>query len=264
MINIVLITSWSKPMKKILYLLALVPFLVFANPINDNCPQHTIHGAPISSIAKNTQYVCHSNYAVHYRYDTKTAEYVVERLDKTDISGQAKRKDDFRQDPKIADDKEATLEDYKGQPYDRGHLAAAANNKADDSQMSESFFLTNMVPQDPGNNRGIWRMLEIGVRNTAIAGGDIYVVSGTIYHPNYKNIGKNVGVPSELWKVIYNAKTNETIAFLFPNTKLSTKDLPKYATTVDAIEAATGINFFPKLDEKVESTFDLKKWPEIK
>lgn len=250
-------------MKKILFLLALIPFVVFANPINDNCPQHTIHGAPISSIASNTQYICHSNYAIHYRYDTKTAEYVVEHLGKTDIAGPAKRKDDFRQDPKVDDSKEATLDDYRGHPYDRGHLVPAADNRTDDKQMSESFFLTNMVPQDPGNNRGIWRILEIGVRNTAAAGGDIYVVSGTIYHPNYKNIGKNVGVPSELWKVVYNAKTNETIAFLLPNVKLSTKDLHKYATTVDAVEAATGINFFPKLDEQVESTFNVKKWPEI-
>ena len=46
--------------------------------------------------------------------------------------------------------------------------------------------------------------------------------------------------------------------------KLSTKDLLKYATTVDAVEEATGINFFPKMGEKGENTFDLKKWPEIK
>jgi hypothetical protein len=73
-------------MKKFLYLLALMPFAAFANPIDDNCPQHTTLGAPISSITTNTQYVCHGNYALHYRYDTKTAEYVVEHLDTTDIT----------------------------------------------------------------------------------------------------------------------------------------------------------------------------------
>ena len=242
----------------------LVPTLALANPIDDNCPQHTIHGAPVSSITENTQYICHGNYAIHYRYDTKTAEYVVERLDKSDITGPAKRKNDFGPDPKVDDDKEAQLDDYKGHPYDRGHLSPAANNRTDDQQMSESFFLTNMVPQDPGHNRGIWRILEIGVRNVAAAGGDIYVISGTIYDKGYKTIGKNVGVPTRIWKVVFNAKTGESIAFLFPNQKLSTKDLHKYATTVDAVEKETGINFFPKMGEKGEDTFDLSKWPEIK
>jgi hypothetical protein len=152
---------------KSLYLLALIPFAAFANPIDDNCPQHTTMGAPISSITENTQYVCHTNYAIHYRYDTKTAEYVVEHLAQTDINGPAKRKDDFRPDDLIPDDKEAHLEDYKGQPYDRGHLVPAADNRTDATQMSESFFLSNMVPQTPNHNRGIWRILELGVRNAA-------------------------------------------------------------------------------------------------
>ena len=250
-------------MTKFLYLLALIPFAAFANPIDDNCAQHTIHGAPISSITENTQYVCHSNYAIHYRYDTKTAEYVVEHLNDSDINGPAKRKDDFRQDPKVPDDKEATLEDYKGHPYDRGHLVPAADNRTDQDQMSESFFLTNMVPQDPGNNRVIWRILELGARNTAADGNDIYVSSGTVYEKGYITIGNNVGVPTKVWKVIYNHTNGETIGFIFPNKKYSSKDIPKFAVTVDEVEKVTGINFFPKLSEASESKFDPKKWPKI-
>jgi endonuclease G, mitochondrial len=249
-------------MKKLLLLL-LIPFAALANPIDDSCSHHTAHGAPISSITENTQYICHSNYAVHYRYDTKTAEYVVEHLDTTDITGPAKRKNNFGPDPKVDDNKEAQLSDYAGNPYDRGHLSPAANNRTDDTQMSESFFLTNMIPQDPGHNRGIWRILEIGVRNTAAAGNDIYVISGTIYDAGYKTIGNNVGVPTRVWKVIYNATTGQTIAFLFPNAKLSTKDLPKYAVSVDVVEKESGVNVFPKLNEAAEASFDATKWPEI-
>ena len=250
---------------KLLYLLALTPFAAFANPIDDNCPQHTTMGAPISSITENTQYVCHTNYAIHYRYDTKTAEYVVEHLAQTDINGPAKRKDDFRPDDLIPDDKEAHLEDYKGQPYDRGHLVPAADNKTDATQMSESFFLSDMVPQTPNHNRGIWRILELGVRNAALT-DDIYVVSGTIYDKDYLVIGNGLGVPTRLWKVVYNATTNQTIAFIFPNAALPVKDLPKYVVTVDAVEAATGLNIFPKLYESVESVvkIDVTTWPSLK
>ena len=252
-------------MRKILLSTFLITLQLsaWANPIDDNCPQHTTLGAPVSSIKENTQYICHTNYAVHYRYDTKTAEFVVERLDKADMTGPAKRKNNFGPDPKVDDAKEAQLSDYAGNPYDRGHLSPAADNRADDNQMSESFYLTNMVPQDPGHNRGIWRILEIAVRNTAMT-NDIYVVSGTIYDPGFKTIGAGkVGVPSRIWKIVYNATNGETIAFLFPNAKLSTKDLPKYAVTVDEVEKATGINVFPKLDEQAEVRFDPAKWPEI-
>jgi endonuclease G, mitochondrial len=252
-------------MRKILLSTFLITLQLsaWANPIDDNCPQHTTLGAPVSSITENTQYICHTNYAVHYRYDTKTAEFVIERLDKADITGPAKRKNNFGPDPKVDDAKEAQLDDYKGHPYDRGHLSPAADNRADNTQMSESFYLTNMVPQDPGHNRGIWRILEIAVRNTAMT-NDIYVVSGTIYDPGFKTIGAGrVGVPSRIWKIVYNATNGETIAFLFPNAKLSTKDLPKYAVAVDEVEKATGINVFPKLDEQAEARFDPAKWPEI-
>ena len=259
-------TTRDVKMKKVLSLVVwgfVFSGSVLANPIDDNCPQHTTLGAPISSITTNTQYVCHGNYALHYRYDTKTAEYVVEHLDTTDITGPAKRKNNFRSDPLVDDDKEAQLEDYKGHPYDRGHLSPAADNRTDDEQMSESFYLTNMIPQDPGNNRGIWRILEVGVRNTAAEGADLYVVSGTIYDEGYLTIGNEVGVPTSVWKVVYNATNGETIAFIFPNVKLSTKDMPKYAVSVDAVEAATGIDVFPKLDEAAEASFDVTKWSEI-
>lgn len=249
--------------KYLLVILALLSFQVLANPIDDNCPEHTTKGAPVSKIVENNQYICHLNYAIHYRYDTKTAEYVVEHLDKADITGPAVRKDDFRPDPLVDDSKEAQLADYKGVPFDRGHLVPAADNRANDKQMSESFFLTNMVPQDPGHNRGIWKQLEVGVRNTAV-NKDIYVISGTIYHPGYKSIGNNVGIPSELWKIVYDANTGESIAFLFPNVKLPAKDLPKYATSVKNIEQATGIDFFPQLNGAGEDKYDLGKWPEIK
>ena len=58
-------------MKKLLLALLLIPILALANPIDDKCPQFVLRGAPISSIQKDTQYICKKNYAIHYRYDTR-------------------------------------------------------------------------------------------------------------------------------------------------------------------------------------------------
>ena len=249
---------------RLLYILAFLPSVAFANPIDDNCPQHTIFGAPVSSLSEGTQYICHTNYAIHYRFDTKTAEYVVEHLDYADITGPAKRKDDFRPDDLIAPEHSATLEDYSGEPYDRGHLVPGADNRADPITMSESFFLSNMVPQVPNNNRGIWRILETKVRDWALENRDLYVVSGTIYEDGYKTIGEGkVGVPTYLWKVVYDRATDSTIAYLMPNAELPVKDLPKYLTTVDRVEELTGLNIFPKLDESKEGPADPTVWTNI-
>ncbi len=249
---------------RLLYLLALVPSVALANPIDDKCPEHTIFGAPISKLEQNTQYICHTNYAIHYRYDTKTAEFVVEHLDLADITGPAKRQDDFRPDDQIPKEHSATLDDYSGEPYDRGHLVPGADNRTNPEVMSESFFLSNMVPQVPNNNRGIWRILETKVRDWALENRDLYVVSGTVYEEGYKTIGEGkVGVPTYLWKVVYDRATDSTIAFLMPNEALPVKDLPKYLTTVDHVEEVTGLNIFPKLDESKEGPADLKHWTNI-
>jgi endonuclease G len=239
-------------MKKLLLVL-LLPFAALANPIDDQCPQFVLRGAPISSIKANDQYLCKGNYAIHYRYDTKTAEYVVEHITLPTITGPAKRKDDFRPDPAVPKQHQAQLSDYAGFPFDRGHLSPGADNNHSDQAMSESFFLSNMVPQVPNHNRGIWKQLETAVRGWVKEGRDIYVVSGTIYAPGYQTIGAGrVGIPTHMWKVIVDRKNAKAIAFLFPNAPLPVKDLPNYATNIFTIEQHTGINFMPQLPEQLK------------
>lgn len=249
-------------MKQFLLFL-LVPFSVLANPIDDQCPQFVLRGAPVSQ-QPNTIYLCKQNYAMNYRTDTKTAEYVVEHITLESITGPAKRADDFRADPSIPVEFQSQLSDYAGHPFDRGHLASAADNTQNAQIMSESFFLSNMVPQNPNNNRGIWRQLEIIVRNLVKEGKDLYVVSGTIYNPGYHTIGAHhVGVPTHLWKVIVD-KQGKGVAFLFPNGPATVKDLPNYSTSIREIEKFTGINFMPQLTEgqalRVEEYFDATEW----
>lgn len=243
-------------MRKILLTLAfLLSMPAFANPIDDQCPQFVVNGAPTTNV--EGQYVCYKNYALHYAYKTKTASYVVEHVTKEAISGIAKRKDDFRPDPKIPAKYMAQLSDYAGQPFDRGHLSPAKDNTQNDVIMSESFYLTNMVPQVPNNNRGIWKQLETFVRDSVGKSNDLYVISGTIYEPGYKTIGQDVGIPTKLYKIIIDKNKNKSMAFIFPNTPLNVSDLPKYVTTIREVEKATGVNFNPLL--KVNDLLEQQK-----
>ena len=103
-----------------------------------------------------------------------------------------------------------------------------------------------MVPQNPNQNRGAWRILEDRIRNIAKSGRTLYVTVGTVYTPGYEVIGNGLGVPQYIWKVVVDAETNNSIAFLFENKPISTQDLSTTITTVTAIEQITGLNFHPE------------------
>jgi endonuclease G, mitochondrial len=256
-------------MKKLLLSLFLIPLAVLANPVNENCPQFVAHGAPQTSLNEsNTQYLCRLNYAVHYRNDTKTAEWVAERITLEDVNGKATRRDNFRPDPEVPEQHRATLQDYAGTGYDRGHLAPAAANTQSAEIMSESFLLTNMVPQNANKNRGIWRTLELAIRSWVRDGKDIWVVTGTVYEQGHLTIGNNVGVPTHMWKVIYDAGAQKAIAFYMPNQALPRSDLHTFAMSVRELEQRTGINFHPNLPENLAQIEtrkpDLAQWPGIR
>jgi endonuclease G len=254
------ITFMKKTHYRFAGLFILLAALSIANPIDDKASSFVYNGAPVSKIVKDNQYIIKKNYAIHYRFDTKTAEYVVEHITKEKVNGTFKRQDDFRPDPDILPAHQSVLSDYAGNPYDRGHLVPAGDNTHTAEAMSESFYLSNMVPQVPNNNRGIWKQLETAVRIWVNEGKDIYVVSGTTYNKDHKSIGVGkVGVPDFVWKVVIDATSNKAIAFYFPNEALPVSDLPKYIVSIDEVEQKTGINFNPKMSEKLQEALESAK-----
>jgi endonuclease G len=122
-------------------------------------------------------------------------------------------------------------------------MSPAGNNTQSKEIMSESFFLSNMVPQVPNNNRGIWKQLETWERDWAMSGGDFYIISGPVFMPHHKVIGNGVGVPDGLYKIIIERTSGKVMAYMMPNAPLPVADLPKYQTTMTAVEQATGIQF---------------------
>jgi endonuclease G len=102
-----------------------------------------------------------------------------------------------------------------------------------------------MVPQNPNQNRGAWRILEDRIRNIAKGGRILYVTVGTVYQPGYEVIGNGLGVPQYIWKIVVDSETNNSIAFLFENKPIRTQDIHTTITTISAIEQMTGLNFHP-------------------
>lgn len=231
-------------MKKILLVLLFAPLSVLAQ-IAQYCPQFLPNGPVAYSAQPGDQELCKTNYAVIHKCSVKAPIAVFEHLTIAAMTGPAKRKDNFRPDPQVYPQCQATLQDYAtvGRTHDRGHMSPAGNSTQNDTIMSESFFLSNMVAQNNNNNRGIWKQLETWERDWASKGGDFYIVSGGIYDPGHPVTGNGLGIPTRLYKIIHERQSGQTMAYLMPNAPLPVSDLPKYQTTVQAVEQATGIRF---------------------
>ena len=233
-------------MKKLVLVLSLLLSVTAYAGINQQCGQFTAAGVPQYAPKAGDQEICHKNYAVIHSCAVKAPIAVFEHLTPAAMSGSATRKDDFRPDPQVTPACSASLADYAtvGRTHDRGHMIPAKNNTINPEIMSESFFLSNMVPQVANNNRGIWKQLEMQERQWAAAPGtDFYIISGGIYDAGHAKTGNGLGIPTRLYKIIIEKNSKRVMAYLMPNSALPVADLPKYQTTVQAVEQATGLKF---------------------
>ncbi len=203
------------------------------------------------------QVVNHEYLTLSYSEPHEQAEWVAYRLTKEWIKGGYERTNDYRKDNDIKSNS-PTLADFKGSGYDRGHLAPARAIAFSPEAMSQSFYLSNMSPQEAGFNRGIWANLEKQVRQWAYQNEEIFVVTGPVLNRCQTSIGSNeVCVPAHFYKVILDYEQPEwkAIGFLMPNEK-SKRDLQDYVVSIDYLESKTGINFFPKLPDNVETRIE--------
>mgnify|MGYP003347529445 CR=1 FL=1 len=221
-------------MRKFVLALALLAssMSAFAG-IAQQCPQF-LAGTPTYTAKAGDQEICHMNYAIIHSCAAKAPVAVFEHLTPAAMNGPAKRKDNFHPDTAVTPNCSASLADYAfvGKTHDRGHMAPAGNNTQNDAIMSESFNLSNMVPQVANNNRGIWKQAETFERQWAATPGTKYfIISGGIYDANSQKIGSGLTIPTRLYKIVYEKNSKKATAYLMPNTALPVADLPKYQTT---------------------------------
>ena len=198
--------------------------------------------------------VKHSYFTLSYSEDHEQAEWVAYTLSLSDLQKNTKRTDKFREDPKV-ETGSASLKDYKRSGYDRGHLCPSADRTFSYTANNETFFMSNMSPQAPQFNRGIWKKLEEQTRAYVKQKPTfLYVVTGPVLEKGLKEIGENgVDVPNKYYKILYNL--NEATAYLFKN-EGSKLPLDSFIVSIDSIESITGIDFFQKLPKRKQKKFE--------
>ena len=123
--------------------------------------------------------------------------------------------------------------------------------------MDESFFYSNMSPQTPSFNRGIWRKLESRIRKWVVDFDSLYVTTGPVLDTNLIFIGDNVAVPSYFFKTVVGFKdsTVNAIAFILPNVG-SKKNLEDFVVSVDSLETFSGLNFNGGIENTVQDSLE--------
>ncbi|WP_434381978.1 DNA/RNA non-specific endonuclease [Melittangium boletus] len=214
-----------------------------------------------------------SPYVISYNGSRKTPNWAAWQLN-TSWLGSTSRQDTFRSDNTLpASIPQATLSDYSGSGYDRGHLCPSGDRTRTTTDNSTTFYLTNMIPQSPNNNQGPWERLESYSRSLVASGKELYIMAGPLYSGTVSTIGNGrVAVPTSTWKVITvmnspgQGPTNVTtstrvIAVVMPNSdsKISrSANWQDYRVTARAIEQQTGLNFMADVSQGVQDVIETR------
>jgi endonuclease G len=219
-----------------------------ASPGFQSCPQFFPGNTP--RLPEGTRHrvreLCFDAFAVLHSGSSKTPVYAVERLsrEQLDEARDEVRSNRFYPEARLRAAERATLADYKGSGFDRGHMAPAADMPSAQA-MAQSFSLANMVPQAPENNRGVWaKAVEKSTRQyVKRVGRTVYIFTGPVFSNRPQTIGEGkVWVPAYLYKLVYDPKANRAWAHWIQNSAHARAGQPiSYRELVER----TGIDFLP-------------------
>ncbi len=220
---------------------------------------------PKITVSVNEKVVNHIGYTVNFNSKWNIPNWVAYELTREEVAGVEPRAKNFLPDPDIYDC--PTTDDYKDSGYDRGHMAPAGDMKWSAQAMNESFYLSNICPQNHNLNGGDWKALEEHLRTMATQYDKVYIACGPIVSASPKTIGvyHKITVPDAFFKAVLRQKGDSwsAIGFMFPN-QAGHKKLSKYAMSIEDLQIITDIDFFVALpdsiEEIIESTYTLSDW----
>ena len=185
----------------------------------------------------------------------------------------ATRENNWISDPAISLTQISGLDDNS--TYSRGHFVASSYRKSSQNQNAQTFYYTNKAPQyQDGFNNGVWSSLEERVKTMAPSGTStmLYVVTGVLYEGTLTYMSKgslNVPIPSHFYKCIMKCTLNgsgtvtaaQGIAFVYTNVSHAGEKYydSAYVTTIDAIEARAGFDFFAKVPASLQNAAEANK-----
>jgi len=245
----------------------------FSSPTPTPTPtpsEHLTMGNPSNAVTNVTQpnnYLMEKpQYSMSYSRDNGGPNWVSWHLD-TSWLGSAPRQDDFRADTTLPTGwYRVQATDYSGSGFDRGHMCPSADRTVTIAANSATFLMTNMIPQLPANNQGVWANLESYSRTLVSQGNELYIISGG-HGLQFFIANGHVAVPAQTWKVIIVlpvgsndvsrvTTSTRTIAVVMPNSGTIGSDWRAYRVSVDQVEAITGFDFFSSVSSGIQAVIE--------
>ena len=228
----------------------------------------TTDGPEMPAYGAAEDIVRHLGYTASYNHTTLCPDWVAWELTADEADGQLGGQYSFSRDPMVSGPK-ASREDYSRSGWDKGHMAPRADMRWSAQALEESYFFTNICPQDHTMNSGAWRKIEELTRRMARRHGSVLAVCGPLYTSHaHGSIGSAaVQVPDAFYKAlaVKTADGWQTVGYVVDN---SPQDgAPKrYAVSVDSVETlvslsrGTATDLFPTLPDEAEQTFNPGFW----
>lgn len=218
------------------------------------------------------------NYSMLYDREQKVSHWVAYPMHRVFINGGGSRANNYLYDPAVpsawqssaADREEGGYGGYGRNPYQRGHQIAAADRNSSQAANDQTFYMTNMTPQNGNLNGGEWAGLETWVRDRAKESGrqdTLYVVSGCWLGGNPDHIANRneVAIPEAYYKVLLRTASGkrafpsdddcELVGFWVENRAPGT-GYEEWTMGVAEIERRTGFDFFPSISNGAQNAAD--------
>ena len=229
----------------------------------------------LPKIDTTEELIAHKAMFLVYDENHEQAKWVLHKISTNILEGKVARTNDFRIDPLVksgsAEEKDYFLKtkkengkyDYDGYGYDRGHLAPSADFRWSQKALSESYFYSNMSPQLPSFNRERWANLEGLIRGYIYENNrSLIVYTGPVLNDSLNSIKRSsngVSIPEQFFKIVVDFEAKKGIAYIMPQEENSTYPVEYFATTIDEVEAITGIDFLHDIDDQTEDVLEGQK-----
>lgn len=187
----------------------------------------------------------------------KHAYWVAYQLKCNETIGTVPRSNYFKED-QILGKYSPNTDDYYASGYDKGHLIPAGDNKSDPVAMDDSFLMSNVSPQIPAFNRGIWKRLEEQVRDWACQYDSLYIITGAVLDPELTRLGKSkIAIPDYYYKsILLYSKSHQSMVTYYMYQYTKDDNLNNFVITTDSLESILGYDLFHNLDDSVEAVLE--------
>ena len=232
--------------------------------------------ATANTLTPNNYLLSKVQYVLSYNNSRGSANWVSWHMSNA-WKGSANRCDCFATDTQIPSSFfRASSTSFSNTGFDRGHMCPSEDRDGSSTDNAATFLMSNMIPQAPNNNQITWNNFEAYCRTLLNQGNELYIVSGgygsggtgSLGGITYTIANGAITVPSRVWKAVVVlpigsndaarvSSSTRVIAIDVPNTQTaSSQPWQNYRTTVDNIEAQTGLNLFSLVADSVQASIE--------